>query len=135
LSYTSFDYANLTLSTHQVEADHTINITLSVTNTGKRPGTEVVQLYLSDRFASMSRPVLELAGFRRVHLEPGQTAQVHFALDGSQTAFLDAGMRWRVEAGEVDVMVGASSQDLRLTDTVFIGSDALVDGATRGFYA
>ena len=135
LSYTSFEYADLTLSTHQAEADDTIAITLTVTNTGDQPGTEVVQLYLSDRFASVSRPVLELAGFRRVHLEPGQTAQVDFALDISQTAFLDAGMRWRVEAGEVDVMVGASAQDLRLTDTVSIGSDALVDGARRGFYA
>jgi beta-glucosidase len=135
LSYTSFDYADLTLSAHQVEADETINISLTLTNTGDQPGTEVVQLYLSDRFASMSRPVLELAGFRRVHLDPGQMAQVDFALDVSQAAFLDAGMRWRVEAGEVDVLVGASSQDLRLTDTVSIGSDALVDGSTRGFYA
>jgi beta-glucosidase len=135
LSYTSFDYADLTLSTHQVEADDTIDITLTVINTGDQPGTEVVQLYLSDRFASMSRPVLELAGFRRVHLEPGQTAHVDFALHVSQLAFLDAGMRWRVEAGEVDVLVGASSQDLRLTDMVSIGSDALVDGSTRGFYA
>jgi beta-glucosidase len=135
LSYTSFDYADLTLSAHHVEADDTVNISLTVTNSGDQPGTEVVQLYLSDRFASMSRPVLELAGFRRVHLEPGQTAQVDFALDVSQAAFLDAGMRWRVEAGEVDVLVGASSQDLRLTDTLSIGSDALIDGATRGFYA
>ena len=118
-----------------MEADDTVNISLSVTNTGNRPGTEVVQLYLSDRFASMSRPVLELAGFRRVHLEPGQTAQVDFALEISQAAFLDAGMRWRVEAGQVDVLVAASSHDLRLTDTVSIGSDALVDGSTRGFYA
>jgi beta-glucosidase len=135
LSYTSFDYADLELSTHQVEAGDTLDVTLSVTNTGDRPGTEVVQLYVSDRFASVSRPVLELAGFRRVDLKPGQKAQVAFALDVSQLAFLDADMRWRVEAGEVDVMVGASSQDLRLTDTVSIGSDALVDGATRGFYA
>jgi beta-glucosidase len=135
LSYTSFDYADLELSTHQVEAGDTLDVTLSVTNTGDRPGTEVVQLYVSDRFASVSRPVLELAGFRRVDLKPGQKAQVAFALDVSQLAFLDADMRWRVEAGEVDVMVGASSQDLRLTDAVSIGSDALVDGATRGFYA
>src|SRR4029453_3197911 len=135
LSYPSFDYADLELSTHQVEAGDTLDVTLSVTNTGDRPGTEVVQLYGGDRFASVSRPVLELAGFRRVDLKPGQKAQVAFALDVSQLAFLDADMRWRVEAGEVDVMVGASSQDLRLTDAGSLGSDALVDGATRGFYA
>jgi beta-glucosidase len=79
--------------------------------------------------------VLELAGFRRVHLEPGQAARVEFGLEISQLAFLDADMRWRVEAGDVDVMVGASSEDLRLTDMISIGSDAFVDGKTRGFYA
>ena len=118
-----------------MEAGDTIDITLMVTNEGERPGTEVVQLYVSDRFASVSRPVLELAGFRRVSLEPGQAARVDFRLDVSQLAFLDADMLWRVEAGEVHVLVGASSDDLRLTETMSIGSDALVDGRTRGFYA
>jgi beta-glucosidase len=83
----------------------------------------------------MSRPVLELAGFQRVELEPGDSTHVSFALDFSQLAYLDADMCWRVEAGEVDVMIGASSADLRLTDTVLIGSDALVEGASRAFYA
>ena len=135
LSYTSFAYTDLTLSRHRVEAGDTIDITLTVTNDGGSPGADVVQLYVSDTFASVSRPVLELAGFRRVTLEPGQQARVAFQLDVSQLAFLDADMRWRVEAGEVDVIVGASSEDLRLKDTVVIGSDALVDGRTRGFYA
>lgn len=135
LSYTRFAYTDLTLSRHRVEAGDTIDITLTVTNDGVSPGTDVVQLYVSDTFASVSRPVLELAGFRRVTLEPGQQARVVFQLDVSQLAFLDADMRWRVEAGEVDVIVGASSEDLRLKDTVVIGSDALVDGRTRGFYA
>jgi beta-glucosidase len=135
LSYTTFDYVHLALSNQQVEAGDTVDITLAVTNTGDRPGTEVVQLYVSDRFASVSRPVLELAGFRRVHLQPGQTDQVCFRLDVTQMAFLDADMRWRVEAGEVDVLVGASSQDVRLKGTLSIATDALVDGARRGFYA
>jgi len=135
LSYTTFEYAGLTLSKHDVEPGDTIDIELTVTNVGERPGTEVVQVYVSDRFASVSRPVLELAGFRRVHLEPGQAARVEFGLEISQLAFLDADMRWRVEAGDVDVMVGASSEDLRLTDMISIGSDAFVDGQTRGFYA
>ena len=118
-----------------MEAGDTVDITLDVTNTGDRAGTEVVQLYLSDRFASVSRPVLELAGFRRVDLEPGQTARSDSGLDISQIAFLDAEMRWRVEAGDVDVLVGASSEDLRLTDTLSIRADAVIDGATRGFFA
>ncbi|MGX9901353.1 glycoside hydrolase family 3 N-terminal domain-containing protein [Arthrobacter sp. SA17] len=135
LSYTTFDYADLAMSKQHGEAGDTIEISLKVTNTGDRSGIEVVQLYISDRFASVSRPVLELAGFRRINLEPGQTAQVDFHLDISQMAFLDADMRWRVEAGDVDVMVGASSHDLRLTGTLTVISDALVDGRTRGFYA
>ncbi|MFJ6453976.1 glycoside hydrolase family 3 N-terminal domain-containing protein [Paenarthrobacter sp. NPDC091669] len=135
LSYTTFDYAGLTISKREVEAVDTVKISLTVTNTGERPGTEVVQLYLSDRFASVSRPVLELAGFRRVDLEPGEKARVDFHLDISQVAFVDADMRWRVEAGEVEVLVGASSHDVRLAGTVSIISGALIDGRTRGFYA
>jgi beta-glucosidase len=79
--------------------------------------------------------VLELAGFRRVDVQPGLTVQVHFRLHISQLAFLDADMRWRVEAGEVDVMVGASSEDIRLRGTLSISEDALIDGAHRAFYA
>jgi beta-glucosidase len=135
LSYTTFDYSDLTLSQHEVEAGDSVAVSLTVTNTGARPGTEVVQLYVGDKFASVSRPVLELAGFRRINLEPGQSAQVEFRLDISQLAFLDADMRWRVEAGEVEILVGTASNDLRLTDTLSIVSDALIDGKTRGFYA
>ena len=135
LSYTTFDYADLTLSKHEVESGDTVDISLTVTNNGYRSGTEVIQLYVSDRFAMVSRPVLELAGFRRLDLEPGQTAQVEFHLDISQLAFLDADMRWRIEAGEVEIIVGSSSSEPRLTETLSITSDALIDGRTRGFYA
>jgi beta-glucosidase len=135
LSYTSFEYADLSLSSRQVRVGDIIDITLTVTNTGERPGTEVVQLYVRDKYASVSRPVLQLAGFRRVALEAGRTAQVEFRLDVSQLAFLDAGMRWHVEAGDVDILVGASSQDLRLADTISIDCDAVVEGARRAFYA
>jgi beta-glucosidase len=135
LSYTTFEYADLELSRDQVTANDAVDITLALTNTGDRPGTEVVQLYVSDTFATVSRPVLELAGFKRVDVQPGLTVQVHFRLNISQLAFLDADMRWRVEAGEVDVMIGASSEDIRLTGTLSISEDALIDGAHRAFYA
>jgi beta-glucosidase len=121
LTYTHFDYQNLSLSLRQVESNDTIEVACTVSNTGDRPGTEIVQLYVSDRYASMSTPVLELAGFQRVDLEPGAITRVSFALRVSQLAYLDADMCWRVEAGEVDVMIGASSGDLRLTDTVRVG--------------
>jgi beta-glucosidase len=135
LSYTTFGYAGLRLSKRRVNALDTVSIALTVENTGARPGTEIVQLYISDRYASVSQPVLELAGFRRVTLDPGQAVEVEFHVDVSQMAFLDADMRWLVEAGEVDVMVGASSNDLRLSDSITIVADAHVDGRTRGFYA
>ena len=112
-----------------------VHIGVTVSNTGDRAGTDVVQLYVSDRFASVSRPVRQLAGFRRVTLEAGAGAVVEFRLQVSQLAFVDRDLRWRVEAGDVEVMVGASSEDLRLTDTVRISSDAVIDGATRGFFA
>lgn len=135
LSYTTFEYADLILSAHEVGGDGTVDISFTVTNTGERYGTEIVQLYIRDTYASVSRPVLELAGFRRLGLEPGQTSPVTFTLDITQLAFLDADMHWRVEAGDVDIMIGASSEDLRLTGMVTITSDAVIDGRTRSFYA
>ncbi|AFR28750.1 extracellular beta-glucosidase BglX [Arthrobacter sp. Rue61a] len=135
LSYTTFEYGGLSFSAHKVGGDGSIDLSFTVTNTGERYGTEIPQLYIRDTYGSVSRPVLELAGFRRVGLEPGQTAQVDFTLDITQLAFLDANMEWRVEAGDVDIMIGASSEDLRLTGTVTIASDAVIDGRTRSFYA
>jgi beta-glucosidase len=135
LSYTTFGYSRLRLSRRSVTASDSVEITLTVTNTGERAGTEVVQLYIRDRYASMTRPVLELAGFHRVELEPGESAEVSFGLSMSQLAFLDADLRWRVEAGEVDILIGTSSDDLRLTDVVTITGDAVIDGASRAFYA
>lgn len=135
LSYTRFEYRDLHLSQYEAEAADTVEISVTITNTGDRTGTEVVQLYTRDRFASLSRPVLELAGFQRVELQPGEFARVTFRLRISQLAFLDTDLHWLVEAGDVDVLVGASSDDLRLQDTLHIRSNAHIDGRTRGFWA
>ena len=116
-------------------ADDGFDVSFAITITGERAGTEVVQLYSSDRFASVSRPVVELIGFRRVTLEPGQQTRVVFHVETSQLAFLDTDMRWRVEAGELDILVGASSADIRLKGSICIDSDALIDGRNRSFYA
>ena len=115
LSYTSFAYSDLTLSADSVSPEDSLDISFTLTNTGERSGTEIVQLYLKDRFASMARPVKELAGFCRVPLQAGESARVCFSVSGSQLAFLDAGMRWKAEKGAVDVEIGASSEDIRLT--------------------
>ena len=113
LSYTRFDYGTLAIAP-AVSADAgTIEITLDVTNVGPRDGDEVVQLYLRDVVASLTRPVKQLAGFARVHLPAGAACRVGFALDPRQLAFYDRDMRLTLEAGEVRVMVGASSADIR----------------------
>jgi beta-glucosidase len=135
LSYTTFAYSDLSLSERRVAPDGAVEVSVTVTNTGDRAGTEIVQLYVRDRYASLARPVLELAGVRRVDLAAGAAARVTFTLAASQLAFLDHRMDWLVEAGDVDVMVGASSEDLRVTDTLTISTSAVADGRTRGFFS
>lgn len=115
LSYTRFEYTNLELSAAHVPADGAIEVRAEVTNTGSRAGEEVVQLYLHDVVASATRPVKELKGFRRLALEPGETRQVTFHLDLGQLAFYDRDMEFVVEPGQVEVLVGGSSEDIRLT--------------------
>ena len=106
-----------------------------MTNSGKRAGDEVVQLYLRDRFASMTRPVKELAGFCRITLEPGETKKISFELAPSLTAFLDQDMRWKIEKGTVDIEIGSSSEDIRLTESFTICENAWIEGKDRAFYA
>lgn len=135
MSYTTFCYSQLQLSKKQLTADDILEIRFQVRNTGNVSGTEVVQLYVSDLYASVCRPVQELAGFARVQLQPGEEKTVQFQLQLSQLAFLDEEMRWKVEHGEVAVGVGASSEDIRLKDTVTIIDDVWIEGKKRGFWA
>ena len=135
LSYTTFKYSNLKIDKKEVAPYSTVDICVDVTNTGSAAGDEVVQLYLRDRYASMTRPVMELVGFKRLYLLPGERKKVRFVVDMSQTAFLDRKMKWKIEAGDIDVFVGASSADIRLEDSFKITDDLIVDGKTRGFYA
>jgi beta-glucosidase len=113
LSYTEFAYGALTVEPAIVAPDGEVAISLDVTNTGERAGDEVVQLYLHDPVASVTRPALQLAGFVRARFEPGQTRRVTFTLDPSQLAFHRPDMRFAIEPGEIEVRVGASSADLR----------------------
>ncbi len=83
-------------------------------NTGSVAGDEVVQLYIRDVLASVARPVMQLAGFQRVHLAPGETKSVTFSLSTDQLQMLDRDMHWVVEPGTFRIMVGASSKDIRL---------------------
>lgn len=135
LSYTTFSYANLSIDKTEIGPDDSATVCVEVTNTGERAGDEVVQLYFRDRYASMTRPCMELAGFRRIHLDPGETARVSFVLEASQTAFLDAARRWKVEAGDFDIYIGGSSDNLPLTGAFRVTEDAYIDGCARGFHA
>ena len=135
LSYTTFEYLALQLSSHATSPDGRQRISVKLRNSGTVAGDEVVQLYVRDILASMTRPVMELAGFRRIHLKPGETAEIIFTMEISQLAFLDYNRNWKVEQGDIEVLVGAASNDIRLKDSFYVTADAVINGAQRGFYA
>lgn len=115
LSYTTFEYSDLKISPAVITPNETVTVTLNVTNTGSRAGDEVVQLYTRDVVSSVTTYEKNLAGFERVHLQPGETKQVTFHLDRKQLELLNADMKWVVEPGEFVVMAAASSEDIRQT--------------------
>jgi beta-glucosidase len=112
LSYTRFKISNLQLSAQQIRPDGKLTVSVDVENVGPRAGDEVVQLYLRDVAASMTRPVKELKGFQRVTLQPGEKRRVEFVLAGEQLGFWNREMRFVTEPGEFKVMVGPNSEDL-----------------------
>lgn len=131
LSYTNFSYDNLRICENAVPSGKTVDISCDITNTGTCGGTEIVQLYLKDVHASMVRPYMELAGFARVALEVGETKRVTFTVAPSQMAFLDKKMEWIIEKGEIRVMIGASSNDIRLKGAFSIADTAVIRGMDR----
>jgi beta-glucosidase len=112
LSYTQFKISNLQLSTQRIRRDGQLTVTVDVENVGRRAGDEVVQLYIRDVAASMTRPVKELKGFQRVTLRPGEKRRVEFTLSPESLGFYNREMKFVVEPGEFRVMVGSSSEDL-----------------------
>ncbi len=114
LSYTKFEYGNLTINPKSIRADEKVTISLDVKNIGEREGDEVVQLYVHDKVASIARPVKELKGFRRITLKPGEKKKVTFSLSQDDLLFYDANMNLIVEPGIFEVMIGSSSEDIRL---------------------
>jgi beta-glucosidase len=114
LSYTTFSVANVRLSKRRIAANGSTEVLADVTNTGTRAGSEVVQMYIRDLVSSVTRPVKELKGFRRISLEPGQSATVRFEITPESLAFWDVNMKYRVEPGDFEIMVGTSSRDTDL---------------------
>ena len=115
LSYTTFEYSDIQISPKVITPNETATVTLKVTNTGDVAGDEVVQLYTRDVLSSVTTYEKNLAGFERVHLQPGETKEVKFTIDRKHLELLDADMKWVVEPGEFVVMAGASSEDIRQT--------------------
>ena len=114
LSYTTFELGDLTITPSLVNADETVTVKAGVKNSGSRRGDEVVQLYISDVASSLTRPVLQLKGFRRLSLNPGETGTVEFELPVAELAYYGINMKLAVEPGVFTVMLGTSSKSIRL---------------------
>lgn len=113
LSYTQFDYSAIGLGSDTIAASDSVDVTLRLSNSGDRDGEEVVQLYIRDRVASITRPVKELKGYEKVMLKAGESKQVTFTLGPKTLGFYGSNGRYRVEPGEFDVFVGGNSQTLQ----------------------
>ena len=125
LSYTSFDFSDLRLSRDRITDQESLTATVRVTNTGKRAGKTVVQLYVGDCESSVFRPVRELKGFDKVFLEPGESKDVSFTLDKRSFAYWNTKIHdWHVESGEFRIEIGHSSRDIACCAAVQVDSTA-----------
>jgi len=119
LSYTQFTYSNLQITPQKSGRNAEFTVQVDVQNIGTRTGKEVVQLYIRDLYASVSRPVKELKGFEKISLDPGEKRTVTFKLNSEHLQMLDRDLHWVVEPGEFEVMTGSSSEDIRLRGSFF----------------
>ena len=122
LSYTSFEYSDLGISRTSLKAQANIEVSFKIKNTGKREGDEVVQMYLKDKVSSVTTYESMLRGFDRVHLKPNETKIIHFTLTPSDLELLDINKNWTVEPGDFEVLIGASSVDIKLKETFTVES-------------
>lgn len=118
LSYTTFEISDLQLNKLQFTTKDTITATVNVKNTGSKAGSEVIQLYVKDLLASVSRPIIELKGFQKVYLKPGESKQVTIEVPVKELQFLDEKMNWIVEKGTYRIFVGNSSKNLPLKQNI-----------------
>lgn len=117
LSYTSFAYSDLALAEKSIAADGTVSLQVDIKNTGELPGKEVVQVYFNDKFSSTTTPAKRLMAFEKIELAPGESRRVSFEVAASELGLWNPKMEYVVEPGEFEIMVGASSEDIRLEDT------------------
>nr|WP_315215215.1 beta-glucosidase BglX [uncultured Flavobacterium sp.] len=117
LSYTTFDYSDLKLSKNKIKSTETIEVSMTITNSGKVAGEEVVQLYLRDKVGLVVRPIIELKDFQKIKLNAGETKTVKFTIDKQKLSFYNTDLKWITEPGDFDLMIGSSSSDIRLKAT------------------
>ena len=124
LSYTEFEYSDIKLSNKKLKCPKPLKVTFTVTNTGSRAGAEVAQVYVRDVESTIFRPDRELKGFTKIFLEPGESKTVTLELEKRAFAFYDTELGdWHVESGDFEILVGASSRDIRLCEKVAVTSD------------
>lgn len=123
LSYTTFEYSNLSIDKKELKDTDVVTVRVNVKNTGAVAGQEIVQLYVKDVQSSVVRPEKELKGFEKVALQPGEEKTVVFTLDKRAFAYYNVDLKdWHVETGEFGILIGASSKDIRLQDSVVVES-------------
>ena len=136
LSYTEFEYGDLSLSDDEINPAGTVTASVTVENTGDVAGHEVVQCYAHQRWPTQARPVQELVGFERVHLEPDESATVQFEIATAQLAYHDTDMNLVAEAGEYELRIGRSAEAVETSDTVeIVGDDYEVPSTGRVYFA
>ncbi len=125
LSYTTFEYADLTVNRTELTDQDEVQVSVRVTNTGDRAGKEIIQLYIRDVESTVIRPAKELKAFAKIQLEPGQSEVIGFTLDKRSFAYYNVDMKdWHVETGEFEIQVGSSSRDIHLQTRVTVESTA-----------
>jgi beta-glucosidase len=120
LSYTTFEYAQLSISHDDLMIGESTAINFALTNTGEYAGEEIVQLYIRDPVCSVTRPVKELRGFEKVQLSPGEIKEVSFQLSTDDLRFYDQHMEYVVEPGKFEIMIGSSSEDIKLRGAIHV---------------
>ncbi len=117
LSYTTFEYSNLNIKQKKLSEYGNVEVSVSVKNTGTREGKEVIQVYINDKISSITTPVKVLKAFKKVNVKPGETVTVDFRIPCKELGLWDKNMKYVVEPGDFDLMVGSSADDIKLSDT------------------
>jgi beta-glucosidase len=117
LSYTTFQYSNLLMSKKKMSANDKLQLSVTISNTGQVDGEEIVQLYIRDKVGSIARPVIELKDFKKIKLKAGESGTIQFFIDREKLSFYNQQLQWVAEPGDFDLMIGASSKDIRLKDS------------------